>query len=63
MAENLKKSEGELNSLLAVYWRLRHETDACDHSVTKLPSLIYIYKSDVYIETLANKLNMQVAKT
>lgn len=26
MAEHLKKSEGELNELLADYWKLRHET-------------------------------------
>jgi len=41
MAEHLKMSEGELNELLAEYWKLRHETD-------------------VYMETLANKLNMRV---
>ncbi|KAI9569099.1 Nuf2 family-domain-containing protein [Boletus coccyginus] len=40
MAEHLKKSEAELNELLAEYWKLRHET--------------------VYMETLANKLNMSV---
>jgi len=39
--EHLKKSEAELNELLAEYWKLRHETD-------------------VYMETLANKLNMRV---
>ncbi|KZT03575.1 uncharacterized protein LAESUDRAFT_659679 [Laetiporus sulphureus 93-53] len=41
MAEHLKKSQAELNELLAEYWRLRHETE-------------------VYMETLANKLGMQV---
>ncbi|THU86255.1 hypothetical protein K435DRAFT_370466 [Dendrothele bispora CBS 962.96] len=41
MTEHLKTSEAEINSLLAEYWKLRHETD-------------------VYMETLANKLNMQV---
>ncbi|KAF9239623.1 Nuf2 family-domain-containing protein [Melanogaster broomeanus] len=41
MAEHLKKSEAELNELLAEYWKLRHETE-------------------VYMETLANKLNMSV---
>jgi len=39
--EHLKKSEAELDELLAEYWKLRHETD-------------------VYMETLANKLNMRV---
>ncbi|EKM82897.1 hypothetical protein AGABI1DRAFT_118320 [Agaricus bisporus var. burnettii JB137-S8] len=41
MVDHLKKSEAELNELLAEYWRLRHETD-------------------VFMETLANKLNMRV---
>ncbi|KIK24910.1 hypothetical protein PISMIDRAFT_97675 [Pisolithus microcarpus 441] len=41
MAEHLRKSEVELNELLAEYWKLRHETE-------------------VYMETLANKLNMNV---
>ncbi|KAF8840994.1 hypothetical protein BDN67DRAFT_967767 [Paxillus ammoniavirescens] len=41
MAEHLKKSEAELDDLLAEYWKLRHETE-------------------VYMETLANKLNMSV---
>lgn len=44
MAEHLKKSQAELNELLAEYWRLRHETE-------------------VYMETLANKLGMQVTST
>ncbi|KAF9228623.1 hypothetical protein BS17DRAFT_772262 [Gyrodon lividus] len=42
IAEHLKKSEAELNELLAEYWKLRHETE-------------------VYMETLANKLNMSVS--
>ncbi|KIL00637.1 hypothetical protein PAXRUDRAFT_129394 [Paxillus rubicundulus Ve08.2h10] len=41
LAEHLKKSEAELDDLLAEYWKLRHETE-------------------VYMETLANKLNMSV---
>ncbi|EIW87189.1 hypothetical protein CONPUDRAFT_161784 [Coniophora puteana RWD-64-598 SS2] len=41
MGEHLRKSEGEINELLAEYWKLRHETE-------------------VYMETLANKLNMSV---
>ncbi|KAK7045609.1 kinetochore-associated Ndc80 complex subunit nuf2 [Paramarasmius palmivorus] len=42
IAEHVKTSEAELNTLLAEYWKLRHETD-------------------VYMETLANKLNMRVS--
>jgi kinetochore protein Nuf2 len=30
MAEYLKKSEAELNELLAEYWKLRHETGMAD---------------------------------
>ncbi|KAF8644154.1 hypothetical protein AX16_008681 [Volvariella volvacea WC 439] len=41
IVEELRRSEQELNELLAEYWKLRHETD-------------------VYMETLANKLNMKV---
>ncbi|KAL6309187.1 Nuf2 family-domain-containing protein [Sparassis latifolia] len=44
MAEHMKKSQAELNELLAEYWKLRHETE-------------------VYMETLANKLRMQVTST
>jgi hypothetical protein len=40
MAENLKKSEAELNSLLAVYWRLRHETGRFNHPYDAEPRLI-----------------------
>jgi len=42
MLEHLKKSESELNELLAEYWNLRHQTD-------------------VYMETLANKLGIEVS--
>ncbi|KAF5355279.1 hypothetical protein D9758_006087 [Tetrapyrgos nigripes] len=42
MAEHLKTSETELNTLLTEYWKLRHETD-------------------VYMETLANKLDIRVS--
>ncbi|KAF9532402.1 Nuf2 family-domain-containing protein [Crepidotus variabilis] len=41
MQEHLKKSEAELNELLAEYCKIRHQTD-------------------VYMETLANTLNMKV---
>ncbi|KAJ7684806.1 Nuf2 family-domain-containing protein [Mycena polygramma] len=47
MAEHLKSNETELNQLLAEYWKLRHDT-------------AYVSLSDLYMETLANKLNMKV---
>ncbi|KAJ6513821.1 Nuf2 family-domain-containing protein [Mycena vitilis] len=47
MAEHLKSNETELNQLLAEYWKLRHDT-------------AHVSLSDLYMETLANKLNMKV---
>ncbi|EIW60678.1 kinetochore-associated Ndc80 complex subunit NUF2 [Trametes versicolor FP-101664 SS1] len=44
MAEHTKTSQGEMNELLAEYWKLRHETE-------------------IYMETLANKLGMHVRST
>ncbi|KAL0564198.1 kinetochore-associated Ndc80 complex subunit nuf2 [Marasmius crinis-equi] len=40
IAEHVRNSEAEMNSLLADYWHLRHETE-------------------VYMETLSNKLNIR----
>lgn len=57
MAEHLKKSEGELNELLADYWKLRHETGIY-RAMTLVARLFVLL--DVYMETLANKLNMRV---
>jgi kinetochore protein Nuf2 len=57
MAEHLKANEAELNELLAEYWKLRHNTGK-PHQVTESISLTCL--SDVYMETLANKLNMKV---
>lgn len=58
MAEHLKRSEAELNELLTEYWKLRHETGT-NHFFA------YIHHStispEVYMETLANKLNMNVS--
>ena len=57
MAEHLRKSQAELTELLTEYWRLRHETGK--------PGVAWRgYRADglveVYMETLANKLGMQV---
>jgi kinetochore protein Nuf2 len=57
MAEHLKRSETELNELLAEYWKLRHETGMLMVVYHPVCSLCCI---DVYMETLANKLNMRV---
>jgi hypothetical protein len=40
MAEHLKKSEAELNELLAEYWKLRHETGNFFYSVCIHHSMI-----------------------
>ena len=57
MNEHLKNSEAELNELLAEYWKLRHETGI----VPRIwhPNVLKT-STDVYMETLANKLNMRV---
>lgn len=39
MAEHMKQSEAELNSLLAKYWNLRHQTGACLFTSIHLPFL------------------------
>ncbi|KAF8350920.1 Nuf2 family-domain-containing protein [Amanita rubescens] len=49
MLEHLKKSEVELNELFAEYWKLRHEAGKYNTEIL-----------DIYMETLANKLNMKV---
>lgn len=60
MNEHLKKSEIELNELLAEYWKLRRETG----TFPSLPLVECITTStltiDIYMETLANKLDMRV---
>ena len=57
MAEHLKKSEAEINDLLAEYWKLRHETgDSARYNVNIELNILL----DVYMETLANKLNMRI---
>lgn len=62
MHEHLKKSEAELNELLAEYWKLRHETGTLSFGLFLLPHLTLSRMAviDVYMETLANKLNMRV---
>lgn len=58
MAEHLKNSEAEVNELLTEYWKLRHET-GIKFSTTRMKTYIEIV-ADVFMETLANKLNMRV---
>ncbi|KAF9001985.1 Nuf2 family-domain-containing protein [Cyathus striatus] len=58
MSEHLKKNEGELNELLAEYWRLRHETGK--YGTFSNAWWLHFSWLDVYMETLANKLNMRV---
>jgi kinetochore protein Nuf2 len=57
MAEHLKSSETELNQLLAEYWKLRHDTGMYMYSFQTISSSC---GADLYLETLANKLNMRV---
>jgi len=58
MADHLKQSEAELNELLSEYWIIRYEAGLWgDYSLSQALKLLL----DVYMETLANKLNMQIA--
>lgn len=59
MNEHLRKSEAELNELLAEYWKLRHETGKSLQCMFNW-FVALISSRDVYMETLANKLNMRV---
>lgn len=57
MIDHLKQNEAELNELLSEYWIIRYEAGMWDdYSHSQALRLLL----DVYMETLANKLNMQV---
>lgn len=57
MVDHLKQNEAELNELLSEYWIIRYEAGMWDdYSHSQALRLLL----DVYMETLANKLNMQV---
>ena len=61
MAEHLQQNEEELGKLLAEYWRLRHQTgnlDKLDIDNNSFRGVI----SEVYMETLANKLGLDLAE-
>jgi kinetochore protein Nuf2 len=59
MLEHLKKSETELNELFAEYWKLRHEAGKDNITTYEFVNSDMV-RSDIYMETLANKLNMKV---
>jgi len=62
MGEHLRKSEAELNELLMEYWKLRHETGNNYYSFNRRGCVHHsIISVEVYMETLANKLNMNVS--
>ena len=61
MAEHMKSSQTELNELLTEYWKLRHETGT--QPTISLCRPVLTARSEVYMETLANKLGMQVRST
>jgi kinetochore protein Nuf2 len=64
MAEHLKTSEAEINELLAEYWKLRHETGKSVCIFNDIVHLInYIFAADIYMETLADKMNLRVSST
>ena len=62
MAEHMRQSQIELNELLTEYWKLRHATGVLSYPL--IWSLLYSrLMVEVYMETLANKLGMQVTST
>lgn len=62
MAAHLKESETEINGLLAQYWKLRHETGMSQIVLALLARYSDCETiAEVYMETLANKLGIQVS--
>ena len=61
MAEHMKQSQNELNELLTEYWKLRYATGI--HSHLWDANQVAHPSAEVYMETLANKLGMQVTET
>lgn len=61
MNDHMKQSQGELSELLKEYWKLRHATGWLE-SLTQTAQYLPIM-TEIYMETLANKLGMQVTST
>lgn len=59
MAEHLRQNEEELAKLLTEYWKLRHQTGKFDTNKT-LTATHFAGSSEVYMETLANKLGLDL---
>lgn len=62
MAEHMKQSQKELAELLTEYWKLRHATGTYEAFTQSKRADSYGYV-EFYMETLANKLGMQVTST
>jgi kinetochore protein Nuf2 len=58
MAEHLRQNEDEVTNLLAEYWRLRHQTGKCN--AFDLTTAYFGSSQEVYMETLANKLGLDL---
>ena len=63
MAEHMKISQAEINELWTEYWKLRHETGKFWYLLLYQVLSTHRTSSEVYMETLANKLGMQVRST
>lgn len=61
MNDHMRQSQAELNDLLKEYWKLRHATGDYPSIICRSCDADYII--EVYMETLANKLGMQVTST
>ena len=65
MADHMRQSQKEMNELIAEYWKLRHATGMLTshlcYAHTCPPDTAFM--TEFYMETLANKLGMQVTST
>lgn len=63
MTEHLKKNEAELNELLSAYWAVRH--DAGEFPSALACACLFLFNgrgfSEVYMETLADKLGIDLS--
>ena len=58
MNDHMRQSQAELNDLLKEYWKLRHATGNEQKVLSDMRDANI--HPEVYMETLANKLGMQV---
>lgn len=62
MSDHMKQSQTELNELLKEYWKLRHATGVYISLILPKTQNTHTVE-ELYMETLANKLGLQVVST